>query len=50
MSTQGTIRLSKETQSRIKKRGFMGDSFEKVIVDLLDEKENLAEKVVENEI
>jgi len=50
MSTQGTIRLSKETQSRIKGCGKMGDSFEKVIVGLLNEKESLAEKVVENEI
>jgi len=50
MSTQGTIRLSKETQSRIRGCGKMGDSFEKVIVGLLDENESLAEKVVENEI
>ena len=50
MSTQGTIRLSKETQSRIKKHGRMGYSFEKVIVGLLDEKENLAEKVDQIEV
>ena len=50
MSTQGTIRLSKETQTRIKKRGSMGDSFEKVIVGLLDENESQSEKVVQTEV
>jgi len=50
MSTQGTIRLSKETQTRIKKRGSMGDSFEKVIVGLLDGNENQSEKVGKIEV
>lgn len=38
MSTQGTIRFSKEAQSRIKNEyGKMGESFEKAIIRLLDE-------------
>jgi len=39
MSTQGTIRCSKEIQSRLKGYGKMGDSFEKVVSRLLDEVE-----------
>ncbi len=37
MSTQGTIRCSKETQELLKKEGRMGESFEKRIIRLLDE-------------
>ena len=43
MSAQGTIRCSKETQSRLKGYGRMSDSFEKAIIGLLD-------KVEKNEI
>jgi len=50
MSTQGTIRCSKETQSRLKERGKMGESFEKRIIRLLDESGNPSEKVVKHEI
>jgi transcriptional regulator len=39
MSSQSTIRCSKETQSRLKGHGKMGDSFEKVVNRLLDEAE-----------
>jgi len=46
MSTQGTIRCSKETQSRIRQYGRMGDSFEKAIVRLLDESGKPLEKEV----
>jgi len=38
MSTQGTIRFSKEAQGRIKNEyGKFGESFEKAIIRLLDE-------------
>jgi len=50
MSTQGTIRCSKETQSRLKERGKMGESFEKRIIRLLDESPKLIEKEVKDEI
>jgi len=43
MSTQSTIKCSKETQSRLRGYGRMGDSFEKAIIGLLD-------KVEKNEI
>jgi len=43
MSTQSTIKCSKETQERIREFGRMGDSFEKAIIGLLD-------KVEKNEI
>lgn len=46
MSTQGTIRCSKETQSRLKGYGRMGDSFEKAIIRLLDESVEPLEKEV----
>jgi len=49
MSTQGTIRLSKETQNRIRNLGKMGDSYEKIVVGLLDRKEDQSEKVVKTE-
>ena len=39
MSTQGTIRCSKETQMRLKELGKMGESFETVVTRLLDEVE-----------
>jgi len=39
MNNQGTIRCSKETQSRLKGYGKMGDSFEKVVSRLLDQVE-----------
>jgi len=39
MSTQGTIRFSKEAQDRIKNEyGKFGESFEKAIIRLLEEK------------
>ena len=50
MSTQGTIRCSKETQSRLKGYGRMGDSFEKAIIRLLDESGDPLEKVIKDEI
>ena len=40
MPSQGTIRCSKETQTRLKGYGKMGDSFEKVVNRLLDEVEH----------
>jgi len=49
MSTQGTIRCSKETQTRIKGMGRMGDSFEKVIIRLLDDSGRPLEKGVKDE-
>ncbi len=46
MSTQGTIRFSKEAQSRIKNEyGKMGESFEKAIIRMLEES-----KSQENEV
>ena len=50
MSTQGTIRCSKETQSRLKEKGRMGESFEKRIIRLLDESSSQLERVVNHEI
>jgi len=50
MSTQSTIKCSKETQSRLRGYGRMGDSFEKAIVRLLDESPKLLEKEVNDEI
>jgi len=46
MSTQGTIRFSKEAQNRIKNEyGKFGESFEKAIIRLLEES-----KSQENEV
>ena len=50
MSTQSTIKCSKETQSRIRVHGRMGDSFEKAIVRLLDESDERLEKGINDEI
>jgi len=38
--SSGTIRCSKETQTRLKGYGRFGESFEKVVTRLLDEVEN----------
>ena len=38
-SYPATIKCSKETQSRLKKVGEMGDSYDKAIVKLLDRAE-----------
>ena len=37
---QTTMKLSKETLSRLKERGKMGDSFENVVNRLLDDTDN----------
>jgi len=50
MSSQGTIRCSKETQNRLKEKGRMGESFEKRIIRLLDESSSHLERVVNHEI
>jgi len=50
MSSQGTIRCSKETQNRLKEKGRMGESFEKRIIRLLDESSSQLERVVNHEI
>ena len=50
MFTQGTIKCSKETQRRLRGYGRMGDSFEKVIIRLLDESGEPLEKGAEDEI
>lgn len=50
MSTQGTIRVSKETQELLKKDGRMGESFEQRIIRLLDELKNPSVKEVQHEI
>ena len=39
MSSQSTIRCSKETQNRLKGHGNFGESFEKVVNRLLDQAE-----------
>jgi len=40
MSSQTTIKVSKDTCSRLKSHGKMGDSFEDVILELLDKQEH----------
>jgi len=41
---QTTMKLSKETLSRLKERGKMGDSFENVVNRLLDDSEEIEEE------
>jgi len=39
--SQSTIKLSKDTQERLREQGKMGDSFEDVVNKLLDDAEEL---------
>jgi len=39
--SQSTIKLSKATQKRLREHGKMGDSFEDVLIKLLDDHEEL---------
>jgi len=40
MSSQTTIKVSKDTCTRLKTHGNMGDTFEDVILELLDKTEH----------
>jgi len=44
------IRLSEETQARIRKVGVMGDSYESAIVRLLDESRQSSQKEVVTDV
>jgi len=43
---QSTIKLSKDTKIRLRKHGDMGDTFEDVVNDLLNQSEEPIEKEV----